>query len=151
MRADNCFKRFTGIKNMKIHQEDIRELTPHVIGVLDSWQLDEETIARILGVEASSPGRIVRNWRSRSQSLPANADILERISHIAGISDALRTMLPLNADARIMWLHQRNRRLGNRTPAQFMASHGKFALARIRVELDCAWGWRQQENAAAAA
>jgi len=138
-----------GNMSMKLGKEDIRELTPHIIGVLDSWKLDEKTIMAILGAEAGSAGRMVRGWRSGSRSLPERADLAERISHIVGISEALHTMLPLNADARIMWLHSSNRRLGGKTPAEFMAHYGIDGLARVRVELDCAWGWRQQEEAAA--
>jgi hypothetical protein len=46
----------------------------------------------------------------------------------------------------VMWLHQPHRRFRGLTPMQLMLSEGLDGIMRVRVEVDCAWGWQCAEK-----
>lgn len=79
---------------MDITEHNIFDITAHVMGVLDEWNLQPGQIIRLLGLEGQAKSRDLRKFRSKSKSFPFSADIVERIEHISGIVEALQTTHP---------------------------------------------------------
>ena len=131
---------------MKVTQDNIHELTPQVIAVLDDWQLSPEQSLNILGLEETAKTRDLRKFRSKAKALPFSEELAERVEHIAGIVDALRTSFPFSAEFRAMWLRQKHRRFDEQPPLKVMLTEGLAGLVKVRVEVDCAYGWQSFEN-----
>lgn len=133
---------------MEVTEQNIVDITPHVIGLLDEWRLPPEQIVYLLGLEGQIKPRDLRKYRARSKSLPFSEDLAERIEHIAGIVDALRTTHPFYPDARTKWLRKPHKRFAHNAPLAVMLNEGLDGLIRVRVEVDCAYGWSQSEGQA---
>ncbi|HYA38777.1 MAG TPA: antitoxin Xre/MbcA/ParS toxin-binding domain-containing protein, partial [Candidatus Methylomirabilis sp.] len=72
---------------------------------------------------------------------PEDERVMERIDHVIGIADALRTSYPHNARMAAIWLNRVNHRFENRTPLNAMLEDGLAGLVAVRVHLDCAYDW----------
>ena len=131
---------------MDLTEQNISEITPHIIGLLDEWKLTPEQIFRLLGLEGQLSSRDLRKFRTKSAALPYSTDLAERIEHIVGIVDALQTTYPRNAEMRTMWLYQPHRRFDKIKPMAIMLEEGLDGLIRVRIEVDCAYGWSLTDN-----
>ncbi len=131
---------------MKITPDNISELTPQVIAMLDSWGLSSAQMLTVLGLSDTVKPRDLRKFRARAKPLPFSSELAERVEHIAGIIDALRTSFPFSAEFRSMWLYQKHRRFNQRQPLAVILSEGLPGLIKVRVEVDCAYGWRCLEG-----
>ncbi len=90
----------------KMNLEDRIALTRAVVGLLDSWGLGAaEQIALLALPEGTRPGA-VRQYR-QSTPFPESEQLMERIEHLIGIADALRTSYPHNAHMGNIWMNQR--------------------------------------------
>ena len=94
----------------------------------------------LLGLPPETQPRVLRRYYENT-ALPNSPEINERIDHLLGIADALRTSNPCNAAAGSIWLHSVNHRFENRTPLDAMIQDGMGGLLAVRTHLDCAYDW----------
>ncbi|MEZ5448107.1 MAG: antitoxin Xre/MbcA/ParS toxin-binding domain-containing protein [Thiolinea sp.] len=116
-------------------------LTQAVIQHMDEWKISTEDMLTILGVEQEVKSRHINAYRRGEKSLPQQPEVMRRIDHIVGISDALRTTFPFSSQMRVMWLQKPHRRFQRRTPLHVMLSEGVDGLQKVRIEVDCAYGY----------
>jgi len=121
-------------------QEKMLLITSRVINYLDQWKLSEAEIINILGVPDIKP-RHLSHYRKAEKALPQTREVYQRIDHIVGIADALRTTYPFSDKMRLMWLRKPHRRFKKNTPLSVILNEGVDGLMRVRVEVDCAYGW----------
>ncbi len=132
---------------MEITEETLPLATPLVMEILHNWKLNSDQIWHILGLEGTAPKRDFRRFRDNLKSLPYSEKIAIRIEHIIGINAAMRTSYPFNAEICASWLRQPHRRFAKATPLEVIMKQDIDGLTRIRVELDCAYGWAMSEDA----
>ncbi len=109
--------------------------------VLDEWGLDGNEIIQILALPINTRVRHLEKFRN-GNPFPSNSITINRIEHIAGIADALRTTFPRNSHMGFRWLRTPHRRFRNKTPMETMLN-SENGLLRVRSELDCAYAWDQ--------
>ena len=126
---------------MKITEDNILKVTPIVMDVLESWKLSNDQIFHILRLEGIAPKRDLRKYKQDLKALPLANNMAERLDHIFGIYDALRTSYPFNSEIGATWLRQPHRRFGKMTPLHLIKTEDIDGLLRVRIELDCAYGW----------
>ncbi len=133
--------------NKKQYTEDeMSRITQGVMAYLDSWQLSSEQILIILGLTDSVKKRHLQGFRMGDKSFPVSDDLMIRIDHIVGISDALRTTFPFSDKMRLMWLRKPHRRFQKNTPLSIiMNDAGVNGLLRVRREVDCSYGYAISE------
>jgi len=90
----------------------------------------------------------VSSLMSDNTPLPEDPAVAERVEHLVGIADALRTTFPRNANMGLIWLHRRNARFNDRTPLATMLEDGLLGVIAVRAHLDCAWDWDQSGSKA---
>ena len=134
--------------------DEMIELTRGVIGYLDGWKLSPEQILAILGLTDTVKKRHIQGFRMGDKAFTQSSDLMIRIDHIVGITEALRTTFPFSDKMRLMWLRKPHRRFRKNTPlAVIMADDGTNGLMRVRTEVDCTYGHtisealRQQQSA----
>jgi uncharacterized protein (DUF2384 family) len=130
---------------MQVTEQNISDITPHIIGLLDEWKLTPEQILILLGLDEQVTTRDLRKFRSRSKALPYSDELAERIEHISGITDALQTTFPHNSEMRIMWLRKPHKRFQKARPLALILDEGLDGLIKVRIEVDCAYGWSLSE------
>lgn len=121
------------------HDERV-QLARLVVELLDTWKVEPSDQVVLLGLPSETRPRAMRRYREGTP-LPDEPHIWERIEHLIGIADALRTSYPLNAAAGALWMNQANRLFDNRTPLVAMLEDGLAGLVTIRMHLDCAYDW----------
>ncbi|MCK5091375.1 MAG: DUF2384 domain-containing protein, partial [Gammaproteobacteria bacterium] len=77
--------------------------------------------------------------------LPDKANIMERVVHVLGIDDALRTTFPRNHKMGAHWLRKPHRRFNRRTPLSVILQDGLNGLISVRADVDCAFAWSKSE------
>jgi len=124
----------------------MQQLTQGVMEYLDSWQLSAEQILAILGLEDEVKKRNLQSFRMGDKPFPETSDIMERLDHVIGIADALRTTFPFSDKMRLMWLRKPHRRFQRNTPLSvIMADDSTNGLLKVRMEVDCAYGYAINE------
>lgn len=121
--------------------EQMQALSQAVVNHMDEWQISPEQMLALLGVADRIKSRQLNALRMGSKSLPADSDVLQRIDHIVGIADALRTTFPFSSQMRHLWLQKPHRRFQKHTPLAVMLSEGLAGLQKVRIEVDCAYGY----------
>jgi len=121
--------------------EQMLILTESIINYLDEWKLPPEDMINILGLPASTKSRHVQQYRSMNKPLPQTEETMKRIDHIKGIADALRTTFPFSNQMRYLWLRKPHRRFGRKRPLEVILNEGINGLMRVRIEVDCSYGW----------
>lgn len=116
------------------------ELTRGVMAILDHWAVPAVAQVRLLGLPDTTKPRALHHYR-QDTPLPEVPEVLERIEHLVGIADALRTSYPRNASMDAQWLNTINDRLDQRTPLEVMVDDGLDGVIAVRVLLDCAYDW----------
>ncbi len=111
-----------------------------VMNILDQWGLNSEQTIAILNLPEKTPNRMLRRYRNNTP-LPDTDEVNERIEHILGIADALRTTYPHNPSMGLIWIKQRNKRFRSRTPVSVMVEDGLDGIVAIRSHLDCTFDW----------
>ncbi|MFP5348257.1 MAG: antitoxin Xre/MbcA/ParS toxin-binding domain-containing protein [Gammaproteobacteria bacterium] len=133
---------------MSTHSYDDRvQIARLIVTLLDDWGVRPADQITLLALPADTPPRSMRRYRDNTP-LPEDPAIAERVEHLVGIADALRTTFPRNANMGSIWLHRRNQRFGNRTPLATMLEDGLLGLITVRAHLDCAWDWDQSGSKA---
>ena len=123
-------------------KQDLIAISNNTMRVLDEWGLSGNEIIALLALPSKTRVRHLERYRDGSP-FPESKEIMERVEHIAGIADALRTTFPRNAHMGIKWMHAHHKRLQNQTPIHFLNAHGLGGLRIVRAELDCAFAWDQ--------
>jgi hypothetical protein len=116
------------------------EITRHIMRVLDEWELPGKDIIKLLELPSKVRLRNLDRFRD-GEAFPESQQTLERIEHIVGIVDALRTSFPRNAHMGILWMHTPHRRFQNQPPLTILSEQGLKGLRMVRSELDCAFSW----------
>lgn len=116
------------------------ELTRAIMRMMHSWGLSSRDIHNALGLD--TPFRQMERFNT-GMAFPDTDDLNERIEHLVGISEGLRTAYPHNTSAGISWLKKPINRLGNRPPLTAIVTDGLAGIKMVRAELDCTFGWEQ--------
>jgi hypothetical protein len=117
-----------------------RELTRAIMKLMNSWGLSARDIHTALGLEI--PFRQMERYNTGT-AFPDNDDLNERIEHLVGISEGLRTAYPHSPKAGVFWLQKPHIRLGHRAPLVAIVNDGLSGMKMVRAELDCTFGWEQ--------
>ncbi|RCL45291.1 MAG: DUF2384 domain-containing protein [Candidatus Thioglobus sp.] len=114
-------------------------ITQMTMQLMDEWGLDSKQIITLLGLPANVRTRHLDKFR-KGDAFPESEVTRQRIEHIAGIADALRTSYPRNMHMGSRWLRTPHRRFKNQTPIDTMLG-SESGLLEVRSELDCAYAW----------
>ena len=131
----------------QLNQEQKLHLSREIVTLLDDWGVSQGNRVNLLGMPESTKARSIAKF-GIDQAFPAEEGIYERIEHLIGIADALRTSYPRNAHMAKFWLNQKNKRFANRTPLDCMIEDGLNGIVTVRVHLDCAYDWHVDESSA---
>ena len=127
-------------------QQELMELTQGVMSYLDGWKLSAEQMLSLLGLEDAAKTRNLQSFRMGEKAFPETDDIMVRLDHVIGIADALRTTFPFSDKMRLMWLRKPHRRFQKNTPlAVIMSDSTPNGLLKVRMEVDCAYGYAISE------
>ena len=135
---------------MPISQEDISKeaqivRTKSIMSLLTSWNISAKDQINLLGLPASVKARHLQHFH-KDKVLPQTKEIDERINHLFGIADALRTSYPHNELMAALWLTTKHRRFENQTPLKTMLNKAIPGLIAVRSHLDCAFDWEQDHK-----
>ena len=125
--------------------DEMTSLTSLVIGYLDNWELSAAEMLIVLGFPSHTKPRKMEQFRNGSLTLTQDSSTMQRVEHIMGITDALRTTFPFSDQMRVMWLRKPHRRFKRNTPLSVILNEGVNGLQRVRVEVDCSYGWAISE------
>jgi len=126
--------------------DELLQLTQGVMGYLDGWQLSAEQMIAVLGLSDDAKNRHLQGFRMGERAFPESSELMIRIDHIIGIADALRTTFPFSDKMRLMWLRKPHRRFRKNTPlAVIMHDDSPNGLLKVRMEVDCAYGYAISE------
>lgn len=128
----------SNFQNMS-HEECV-SLARSIMAILDDWGLNAKQLAFILDLPKGIPTRALRRYRENTP-FPQDASVYERVEHIIGIAEALRTTYPHNPPMGTLWMRQANKRFDDRSPLQKIVTEGLEGLVAVRSHLDCAYDW----------
>ena len=117
-----------------------KELTRAIMRMMMGWGLSPRDIHTALGLEV--PFRQMQRFTT-GVAFPECEDLDEKIEHLVGISEGLRTAYPHSSRAGVFWLQKPHNRLGNRAPLAAIVNDGLSGMKMVRAELDCTFGWEQ--------
>ena len=126
----------------RMTQDEQITLTINIMGILDGWGMSAAEIISLLALPEKTPTRALRRYRENTP-FPVTAEVEERIEHILGITDALRTSYPHNPQMGKMWIRQRSKKLKNQIPLQIIIENGLAGIIEIRKHLDCSYDWHK--------
>jgi hypothetical protein len=127
-------------------QEQKVELTRLIMRMLDEWGVSHGDKIILLALPGQIRTRAMRRFYD-NEALPDDEAVFERIDHLLGIADALRTSFPLNGHMASFWLNKKNQRFDNKTPLDYMLEGGLQNVVAVRAHLDCAWDWHRSGSA----
>ena len=137
-----------GVERMTTEKLDEQAaLASMMISLLDHWGVGDHEKINLLGLPAATKPRSLQGFHN-GKTLPNDENVVTRVEHLLGISQALSLANPLNERAAVMWLHRRNRRLDGRTPLATMIDDGLEGITRVRIQLDCSYDWYLDEQRA---
>jgi len=117
-------------------------LTVRIMEILDGWGMSAAEIISLLALPEKTPTRALRRYRDNT-AFPVSVETEERIEHIIGITDALRTSYPHNPQMGKMWIRQRSKKLKDEIPLQIIVENGLEGIIEIRKHLDCSYDWHK--------
>ena len=124
----------------KLTLEDRIVLTRSIVNLLDGWGVAAADQVLLLALpEGTRPGAF-RQFRQNTP-FPEDPVIMERIEHLVGIADALRTSYPHNSRMGGIWMNKVNHRFENRKPLAAMLQDGLAGIIAVRTHIDCAYDW----------
>lgn len=128
---------------MRLHdmtREERLEMTRLTIALLDNWGIAPEQQIALLALPPHTKSREIRRYRDQTP-FPEDPSIYERIEHLVGIAEALRTSYPHSAYMGNIWLNRPNDRFDNRSPLACMIEDGIPGFIAVRAHLDCSYDW----------
>jgi hypothetical protein len=123
-----------------LSNDDRVALARLIVGLLDSWEVAPEDQIALLGLPDGTTPATLRGYYENTP-LPDEPGINERVEHLVGIADALRTSWPHNAHMGAIWMNRRHGRFDNRTPLAVLLEDGLPGFFAVRTHLDCAYDW----------
>ena len=123
-----------------VSQEDRAALARGIMSILDKWGLSASEQVELLNLPDKTPTRMLRRYRDDTP-FPDIQEVNERLEHIIGIADALRTSYPHNPSMGLVWMKQKNKRFQRRAPVRVMVEDGLDGIVAVRAHLDCAFDW----------
>lgn len=127
--------------------EDRNSLTKAIMNILDTWGMQAAEQVAILDLPDKTPKRMLRRYREDTP-FPDTPEVMDRLEHIIGIADALRTTYPHNPSMGAIWMRRRNDRFQNKSPLQLISEEGLNGILKIRTHLDCAFDWFEYKSPA---
>ena len=127
---------------IKLSSDEQIVLTVRIMDILDSWGLSSEEIISLIALPTKTPTRALRRYRENT-AFPVSKELDERVGHILGITDALRTSYPHNPNMGKMWMRQKSKKLNNQIPLQIIVEGGLEGIIEIRKHLDCSYDWQK--------
>lgn len=121
-------------------QEQRASLTRAVLELLENWGVSMSEAAVILALPDTTNARNMRRYQMDTP-FPDDPEVLERVEHLIGIADALRTTFPRNPQMGPLWMHRRNKHFRRRTPVAMMVEDGLAGVIAVRTHLDCSFAW----------
>ncbi len=121
-------------------QEERAALARGIMSILDKWGLCANDQLKLLSLPEKTPSRMLRRFRDDTP-FPDIKEVNERVEHIIGIADALRTSYPHNPSMGLVWMRQKNKRFQRRAPVNVMVEDGLDGIVAVRSHLDCAFDW----------
>lgn len=125
-----------------LSEEDHISLGQVIIQLLDHWGASASDQITILALPENTRTRVIRKYREGAP-LPREERIRERIDHLLGIADALRTTYPRNSQMGGIWMNKPHRLFQQRTPLNTMIEDGLNGIITVRAHLDCAFDWHE--------
>lgn len=138
------------MKFAQLELADRVEFTRSVMHILDDWGLSASEQIGLLALPAGTRTRALRRYREDTP-FPDSDAVMERIDHIVGIYDALRTSYPHNPQMGTYYMQKPHRRFDGRAPLQAMLEDGLDGLVAVRCHFDCAYDWHLDRTRGAAA
>lgn len=126
--------------DQSLNQEERAALARGIMSILDKWGLSASDQVTLLNLPDKTPTRMLRRYRDDTP-LPDTKEVNERVEHIIGIADALRTSYPHNPSMGLVWMKQKNKRFQRRAPVSVMVEDGMDGIVAVRSHLDCAFDW----------
>ena len=126
------------MKNMTADEQVT--FTQDIMATLDGWGMSAAEIISLLALPGKTPTRALRRYRENT-AFPFNAEVGERLDHITGIIDALRTSYPHNLNMASIWMRQNNKKLNNQVPLNIIIEKDLKGLIEIRQHVDCSYDW----------
>jgi hypothetical protein len=120
--------------------EERAALARGIMSILDKWGLSATEQVKLLNLPEKIPTRMLRRFRDDTP-FPDIKEVNERLEHIIGIVDALRTTYPHNPSMGLIWMKQKNKRFQRRAPVSVMVEDGLDGIIAVRSHLDCAFDW----------
>lgn len=127
------------------HDERV-EIARTIITLLSEWGLEARDQIRLLALPPDTKPRQLRRYYENTP-LPDEPLVRERVEHLLGIAEALRTSYPHNRQAGAIWLNRVNYRFDGRTPLAAMLEDGIVGILAVRTHLDCAYDWHTSSSA----
>ena len=125
--------------------EDKGMLAGMIIKLLDAWEIDSARQIVFLSLPEKTPLRAIRKYR-KNTPFPEIDILNQKVEHIIGIADALRTTYPRNSQMGAQWMNKPHRRFDGRTPVRIMLDEGLRGFIAVRSQLDCAFAWENSEQ-----
>ena len=122
-------------------QQALADITRAVMHILDSWNLDADTMRQVLGLPDDVRARTFAKFREGHALFPNDPTVLRRCEYVVRIAAALRTAYPVNPKMSGRWIHQRQKRFGGRTPISMILNDGETGFAVVLGEVDCTFAW----------
>ncbi|MCB1755988.1 MAG: hypothetical protein KDJ38_10725 [Gammaproteobacteria bacterium] len=116
--------------------------TMQIMAVVEEWGLRASEVIDLLALEGVS-GRHLEKFRRGNAAFPVTPATDERMQHVLGIADALRTTYPHNRKMGSIWMLSRQKKLNDTIPLQRIAEEGLQGLIAVRAHLDCTYAWDQ--------
>lgn len=127
-------------------RDELQFLTQGVMTYLDSWELSNQQILNVLGMQDEIKVRKLQAYRNGSEVFPDISQLISRVDHIIGIADALRTQFPFSDQMRLMWLRKPHRRFNRKPPLDLMLdAESANGLLKVRMEVDCNYAYAISE------
>ena len=124
----------------EISLQDKVNLTRAIMAIIDNWGMSSAEILSFLALPDKTPLRALRRYRENTP-FPDTDAVYERLEHIIGIADALRTTYPHNPPMGALWLQKKNVKFNNLSPLRHMINEGLDGIIAVRSHIDCAYDW----------
>jgi len=125
--------------------EDKTDLTRAIMNILDGWGMSSAELVAVLDLPEKTPTRMLRRYRENTP-FPDTPEVMQRLEHIVGIADALRTTYPHNPTMGGLWMKRKNSRFKDLAPIQLINKEGLSGILKVRTHLDCSFDWFTYEQ-----
>jgi len=116
-----------------------------IMAILDNWSLSGDQILNVLALPSKIKVRHLGQFR-KDTLLPDTDEVNERVRHILGITEALKTSYPTNQHMAKFWLNNKSRHYRGKAPIEIIKTQGLEGLIEIRKHLDCSYDWFNDAN-----